>query len=37
MGKIPYKTINQQGQTQILERKLGLNGNTLMIRVPITI
>ena len=37
MDKIPYKTINQRDQIQILEGKLGLNGNTLIISVPIPI
>ena len=37
MGKIPYKTINQRGQIQILEGKLGLNEKTLIISVPIPI
>ena len=37
MSKIPNKTINQRGQIQILEGKLELNGNTLIISVPIPI
>ena len=37
MGKIPYKTINQRGQQQILKGKLQLNGNTLIGSVPIPI
>ena len=37
MGKIPYKTINQRDQIQILEGKLWLNGITLIISVPISI
>ena len=37
MGKIPSTIINQQGQLQILDGKLGLTGNTLIINVPIPI
>ena len=37
MNKMPYKIINQRGQIQILEEQLWLNGNILIISVPIPI
>ena len=35
MGKMPNKTINQRSEIQILEGKLRLNGNALILSAPI--
>ena len=37
MGKIPNKIKNQRSEIQILKGKYRLNGNTLIISVPIPI